>query len=299
MKNVLGALLLLSAALVTPLEAQMTGAPMAGYLPQTGQPASAMPRALREIGFDQKLDAALPLDTPFRDEDGRTVQLAEYFGKRPAVLAFVYYDCPMLCTQIVNSLASSLRTMSLTAGQDFDVVVISFDPRETPELAKKKKAEYLNRYGRPDTASGWHFLTGDQASIHRITDAAGFRYTWDEETKQFAHPSGVIVTTPEGHLARYLFGIEYGPRDLRLSLVEASAGKIGSPADQVLLFCYHYDPMTGRYGMAIMKVLRLAGIGTVLAIVGFIFVMVRREKQTGHPGGVPPTHFAPRPLHRS
>lgn len=298
MKTFLGALLLL-AAVVTPLEAQMTGVPMNGYLPEPGQPAQAMPRALREIGFDQKLDQPLPLDTPFRDEDGQTVPLSTYFGKRPAVLAFVYYDCPMLCTQIVNALASSLRTMSLTAGEDFDVVVISFDPRETPELAKRKKVEYLNRYGRPETAAAWHFLTGDQASIQRVTQAAGFRYTWDEETKQFAHPSGIIVTTPDGRLARYLFGIEYGPRDLRLSLVEASAGKIGSPADQLLLFCYHYDPMTGRYGMAIMKVLRVAGVGTVLAIAGFIFVMVRRERRAGPAVGGPPTHFAPRPLHRS
>lgn len=298
MKKVLGALLL-CAAVAVPVNAQMTGTPMAGYLPQVGQPASAMPRALREIGFDQKLDVPLPLDTTFRDEEGRVVRLGEYFGQRPAVLAFVYYDCPMLCTQIVNSLASSLRTMSLTAGSDFDVVVVSFDPRETPALAKQKKAEYLNRYGRPDTAAGWHFLTGDQDSIQRLTQAAGFRYTWDEDTKQFAHPSGVIVVTPDGRPARYLFGIEYGPRDLRLSLVEASAGKIGSPADQLLLFCYHYDPMAGRYGLVIMQVLRLAGVATVLAIAGFIFVMVRREKRTGNAQGVPPTHFAPRPLHRS
>ena len=297
MKKVLGALLL-CAAVAAPLEAQMTGAPMAGYLPRAGQPASAMPRALREIGFDQKLDAPLPLDTTFRDEDGRTVRLGEFFGKRPAVLAFVYYDCPMLCTQIVNALASSLRTMSLTAGEDFDVVVVSFDPRETPALARQKKAEYLNRYGRPDTAAGWHFLTGEQASITTLTQAAGFRYSWDEDTKQFAHPSGVIVVTPDGRPARYLFGIEYGPRDLRLSLVEASAGKIGSPADQLLLFCYHYDPMVGRYGLVIMRVLRLAGVATVLAIAGFIVVMVRREKRTGPAGGAP-THFAPRPLHRS
>ncbi|MGE3508481.1 MAG: SCO family protein [Vicinamibacterales bacterium] len=298
MKKVLGALLLAGIA-ASPLEAQMTGAPLPGYRQQAGSPASTMPKALREIGFDQKLDVPLPLETTFRDEEGRTVRLGEYFGERPVVLSFVYYDCPMLCTQIVNALASSLRTMTLDAGQDFEVVLVSFDPREKPSLAKQKKAEYMQRYGRPQGADGWHFLTGDQPEIERLTAAAGFRYVWDEETQQFAHPSGVIVVTPDGRPARYLFGIEYGPRDLRFSLVEASEGKVGTPADQLLLFCYHYDPMTGRYGLYVMRILRLAGVATVLAIVGFIFVMVRREKRTGHARGVPPTHFAPRPLHRS
>jgi protein SCO1/2 len=235
----------------------------------------------------------------FRDEDGRTVRLGEYFGTKPVVLAFVYYDCPMLCQQIVNALASSLRTMTLSAGEEFDVVLVSFDPRETPALAKQKKAEYMQRYGRPGTEGGWHFLTGEPPAIQQLTSAAGFRYAWDEDTKQFAHPSGVIVVTPDGRPARYLFGIEYGPRDLRLSLVEASEGKIGTKADQLLLFCYHYDPMTGRYGLMVMKVLRIAGVATVLGIVGFIYVMVRREKRTAHARGVPPTHFATRPLHRS
>lgn len=298
MKIVLGVLLLL-ATVTTPLAAQMTGAPSPGYRPQTGTPASTMPRALREIGFEQKLDQPLPLDLSFRDEDGRSVRLGEYFGTRPVVLSFVYYDCPMLCTQIVNALASSLRTMDLTAGQEFDVVLVSFDPRETPALAKQKKAEYLQRYGRPEAAGGWHFLTGEEPAIKQITQAAGFRYVWDEDTKQFAHPSGVIVVTPDGRPARYLFGIEYGPRDLRFALMEASKGRIGSAVDQLLLFCYHYDPMTGRYGFVVMRVLRVAGVATVLAIVAFIFFMVRREKRTQHARGVPPTHFAPRPLHRS
>lgn len=258
-----------------------------------------MPRALREIGFDQKLDSPLPLDATFRDEEGRTVQIGQYFGKKPAVLAFVYFDCPMLCTQITNALASTLRTLTMTPGEEFDVVLVSFDPRESPELAKQKKVEAIARYGRPETAAGWHFLTGEESSIRRLTDAAGFRYAWDEDTKQFAHPSGIIVVTPDGRPARYLFGIEYGPRDVRLALVEATAGKIGSPADQLLLFCYHYDPMTGRYGFMIMRVLRVAGVATVLAILAFIVVMVRREKRMAPARGVAPTHFAPRPLHRS
>lgn len=297
MRVVFGVLLFLLTS-TSPLAAQITGAPTPGYRPEPGVAASTMPRALQEIRFDQKLDTPLPLDTTFLDEDGRTVPLGAYFGRKPAVLAFVYYDCPMLCTQIVNALASSLRTLSLTAGEEFDVVLVSFDPRETPALAKQKKAEAVARYGRPETAGGWHFLTGDEPAIRRLTEAAGFRYVWDDDTKQFAHPAGVIVVTPDGRPARYLFGIEYGPRDLRLALVEASAGKIGSPADQLLLFCYHYDPMTGRYGFVVMRILRVLGVATVLGILAFIIVMVRREKRSSAQG-VPPTHFAPRPVHRS
>lgn len=298
MRIVLGVLLVL-AALTPPLGAQMTGAPTPGYRPTPGTPASTMPRALQEIRFDQMLDSPLPLDATFRDEDGRTVQIGEYFGKKPAVLAFVYFDCPMLCTQIVNALASALRPLSLTPGEAFDVVLVSFDSRETPVLAKQKKTEALARYGRPETAAAWHFLTGDESSITRLTQAAGFRYVWDEETKQFAHPSGIIIVTPDGRPARYLFGIEYGPRDVRLALVEASEGKIGTAADQLLLFCYHYNPMTGRYGLVIMQVLRVAGVATVLALVAFIVVMVRREKRMALARSVPPTPFAPRPVHRN
>lgn len=297
--RVLLAVLLVLGMQTSPLVAQMTGAPAPGYRPTPGTPASTMPRALQDIRFDQMLDSPLPLDATFRDEDGRTVQIGEYFGKRPAVLAFVYFDCPMLCTQIVNALASALRPLTLTPGEAFDVVLVSFDARETPALAKQKKAEALARYGRPETAGAWHFLTGDEPSIKRLTQAAGFRYVWDEETKQFAHPSGIIIVTPDGRPARYLFGIEYGPRDVRLALVEASEGKIGTAADQLLLFCYHYDPMTGRYGFVIMQVLRVAGVATVLALVAFIVVMVRREKRTALARGVPPAPFAPRPVHRN
>lgn len=268
--------LLIAAA---PVSAQMTGAPAAGYKRDAGVPASALPAPLREIGFDQNLDRLLPLDVPFRDEEGRTVRVGDYFGGRPVVLAFVYYDCPLLCMQVLNALASALDVMSLQPGQDFDVVTISFDPREKPALAAAKKAATLQRYQRPGAAAAWHFLTGDQPSIERATRAAGFRYVWDEQLKQFAHPTGIIVLTPEGHVARYLFGIEYGPRDLRLAIVDASAGKIGSPIDSFLLYCYHYDPMTGRYGLVIMRAIRLAGAATVLALGAFIVVMVRRERR--------------------
>ena len=179
--------------------------------------SSAMPAALREIGFDQNIDQHVPLDTTFRDEVGRTVRLGDYFGKRPVVMVFAYYDCPMLCTQVINGLSSALGVLSLEPGKDFEIVTVSFNPHDTPATATAKKAVYLERYKRPGAGGGWHFLTGDQPSIERLTKAAGFRYAWDADTKQFAHPSGVIVLTPDGRLARYLFGIEYGPRDLRLA----------------------------------------------------------------------------------
>ncbi len=267
--------------------AQMATAPSAaGYKQEPGVASSAVPAPLREIGFDQNLDQRVPLDTTFRDEAGATVRLGDYFGKRPVVLVFAYYDCPMLCTLVVNGLSSALGVLSLDPGKDFEIVTVSFNPRDRPAAAAAKKAGYLERYKRPGAAEGWHFLTGDQPSIDRLTKAAGFRYAWDADTRQFAHPSGVIVLTPDGRLARYLFGVEYGPRDLRFAIVEASAGKVGSPVDSLLLYCYHYDPMTGRYGLAIMRAMRLAGAATVLALGTFILVMVRRER-----------HSAPRTTH--
>jgi protein SCO1 len=295
MRTLFGLLLVLVTGVAA--SAQMAGAPMAGYRYEPSAPASAIPKPLREIGFEQRLDEPLPLETVFRDEEGRTVPVGQYFGSKPVILSFVYYDCPMLCTLVINAMTATLRTMSLEAGRDFEVVLVSFDPRETPALASKKKAEYLARYDRAGTAGGWHFLTGDEPSIQRLTGAAGFRYTWDEDTKQFAHPAGIIVATPDGRPARYLFGIEYGARDVRLALVEASEGKVGTPVDAFLLYCYHYDPMTGRYGLLIMRMLRVAGLATVLALGGFIVVMIRREKRTQTL--VSPTHFAPGGRHRS
>ena len=261
------------------LRAQMTGAPTAGYKLEPGITSSTMPRPLREIGFDQNLDQSVPLDVPFRDESGRTVRLADYFGSRPVVLVFAYYDCPMLCTQVINGLSTALNILSLAPGKDFEIVTVSFNPRDTPATASAKKAVYLERYTRDGAAQAWHFLSGDQPSIDRLTKAAGFRYVWDAETKQFAHPTGVIVLTPDGRLSRYLFGIEYGPRDLRYALVEASAGGVGNAVDTLLLYCYHYDPMTGRYGFVVMRAVRIAGAATVLALASFIIVMVRKEKR--------------------
>jgi protein SCO1 len=262
-----------------PAAGQMTGAPTAGYKQEPGMTAAAMPGPLREIGFDQRINEQMALDTTFVDEAGRRVPLAGYFGRHPVVLVFAYYDCPMLCTQVLNGLGSALAILSLEPGKDFEIVTISFDPRDTPAAATAKKARYVERYNRPGAAAAWHFLTGDQASIDRVTRAAGFRYVWDADTKQFAHPTGVIVLTPDGRLARYLFGIEYGPRDLRYALVEASDGRVGSAVDSLLLYCYHYDPVTGRYGLVIMRAVRIAGVATVLALGTFIVVMVRRENR--------------------
>jgi protein SCO1 len=263
--------------------AQMTGPPAPGYKQQPGLPASVMPAPLREIGFDQNLNHQLPLDTELTDESGRAVRLGDYFGSRPVVLAFVYYECPMLCTQVLSSMTSSLNLLSLDAGKDFDIVAVSFDPRETPAQAAARKATTLERYDRRTAAAGWHFLTGQQDAIERLTRTAGFRYVWDEDTQQFAHPTGVMVVTPAGRIARYLFGIDYGPRDLRLALVEASNGTIGTPVDSLLLFCYHYNPMTGRYGFLVMRALRIAGAATVLLLASFVFIMVRRERRTLEP----------------
>ena len=281
------ALLCAALAVASPAAAQMTGAPVPGYKRDPGITASAVPAPLRDIGFDQKIGDLVPLDTPFRDEAGRAVRLGDYFGTRPVVLVFAYYDCPMLCTLVINGLSAALNILSLNPHQDFEIVTISFNPRDTPATASAKKAMYLERYKRAGAADGWHFLTGDNAAIDRITKAAGFRYTWDEQTKQFAHPTGVLVLTQEGRLARYLFGIEYGPRDLRFAIVEASAGRVGSPVDALLLYCYHYDPATGRYGIAIMRTVRLAGLATVLALASFIIVMVRRDRLVPNPHRIP------------
>lgn len=262
------------------LAQKMTGSPaLAGYKRAAGETSSAMPQALRDIGFDQNIGQKIPLDTTFRDETGATVRLGDYFGKRPVVMAFAYYSCPMLCGQITNGLAGAMDLIRLDSGKDFEIVVVSFDPKDTPQGAQEKKAQYLHRYGRPEAAASTHFLSGDEAEIRRLTKAAGFRYAWDEDTQQYAHPSGVITLTADGTLARYMFGVEYGPRDLRFGIIEASNGKTGTAVDTLLLYCYHYDPMTGRYGLVIMRTLRVAGVGTLLALGTFIVVMVRNERR--------------------
>jgi len=250
---------------------------------EPGSPSTGLPVALRDVGIDQKLDQQLPLDLVFHDESGQDVKLGQYFGQRPVVLAFVYYDCPMLCTQVLNGMVTSFRVLPFQVGKEFDVVTVSFDPRETSSLATSKKHVYINYLPekmRPAAMNGWHFLTGDQANIAKLTEAAGFRYHYDEATKQFAHASGIMVITPQGKLSRYFYGVEYAPRDLRLGLIESSANKIGSPVDQLLLYCYHYDPATGKYGAAVMKIMRIAGVLTVLSIITMLLAMKARSPKT-------------------
>jgi protein SCO1/2 len=236
------------------------------------------PPALRDVGIDQRLNEQAPLDLPFRDETGKLVRLQDYFGHKPVILALVYYQCPMLCTLVLNGLVRAMRTVPFSAGDQFNIVTVSFDPRETPELAAAKKRTYLERYNRPEAEKGWHFLTGDESSVQQLARAVGFRYAFDRATDQWAHATAIMVLTPEGKLARYFYGVEYPARDLRLALVEASRSQIGTPTDQVLLFCFHYDPATGKYGLAIMNVIRAIGVTTALALGVFMLVMFRRER---------------------
>ena len=243
-----------------------------------GQAQNVRPAPLRDVGIDQKLNEQLPLNLTFRDETGKPVQLRQYFGQKPVILSLVYYDCPMLCTLVLNGLVRSLRVVPLDVGDQFDVVTVSFDPRETAALAAAKKKTYVKRYARAQASQGWHFLTGEEASIQQLTRAVGFRYAYDEKSGEFAHATGIMVLTPTGRLARYFYGIDYSPRDLRLALVEASAHKIGSVVDQLLLFCFHYDPKTGKYSLVVMNALRVAGMGTLLALGSFLFVMFRRDR---------------------
>jgi len=244
---------------------------------QDGNLKLSVPGALQGVGIDQKLDQQIPLNLTFRDEYGKTVPLSTYFHDKPVIIAPVYYRCPMLCTQILNGLESSLKVVTFNAGQDFEVIALSFDPKDTPEIAAAKKAGYLRRYNRPGSANGWHFLTGDEANIKALTDAIGFHYKYDPKTDQFAHASGIMIATPDGRLSRYFYGVEYSPRDMRFGLVEASERKIGTPVDAVLLFCFHYDPATGKYGAVAMNMVRFAGAAFVLFGGTFLFVVFRRD----------------------
>lgn len=262
-----------------------------GNQPKQGTPASELPPQLKDVTFKQQLNAQLPLDAPFTDETGRTVALGDYFtGRKPVLLAFVYYQCPMLCTQVMNGISSSLKAVPFAAGKDFDVVLVSFDPRDTPAAAAEKKQAHLQYWGAQATAGAWHFLTGSEASIKRATAAAGFNYRWDASTEQFAHVSAVLVATPDGRLSRYFYGVEYSPKELRMALVESGQGRIGTVMDELLLFCYHYDPAAGRYGVIAMNLVRIGGVLTVALMAGFILLMYRRDSKPTAPttpGGEP------------
>ena len=249
-------------------------------VPPPGKAALERVPLLKDVDIVQHLGAKLPLDLPFVDEDGKDVTLAKYFGQRPVVLALVYYECPMLCTQVLNGVYSSMEALPFTTGKEFDLLVVSFDPGDTPALAAKKKAAYFERYRRPGSDAGMHYLTGRQESIKALTDAVGFKYVYDKAIDQFAHPAAVTVLSKDAQISRYLYGIEFAPRDLRLALVDAGEGKVGTPVDQFLIYCYHYDPTSGKYGLAIMALVRAAGILTV-AILGIsIFRNARRPQRT-------------------
>ncbi len=241
--------------------------------------ATVAPTNLEDrVGFDQHLGRELPLDAVFRDEAGKAVRLGDWFGKRPVIVALAYYDCPNLCTLVLNGLVEGLRGAASDPGTDLEVVAISIDPNETSSLATKKKAAYLASYGRPATDAGWHFLTGDGVSIARVAGDVGFRYFYDDERRQYAHPAGVAVVTPDGRISRYLFGVRFAPRDLQAALADASAGRTGNLADRLLLLCFRYDPHTGRYGLLIENWIRAVAIATVLALAGFVAILARRDR---------------------
>lgn len=248
-------------------------------------PSNAMPEPLKAVGYDQNLGKPLPLHLAFRDETGRPVKLGEYFGRRPVVLVFAYYRCPMLCDMVLQAVTGSLKSLSFDAGEQYDVVVVSIDPKETTKLAAETKAENLSRYGRAGTEGGWHFLTGEQDSILDLTQAAGFRYSYDKERDQYAHAAGMMILTPGGKIARYLFGIDFAPRDVRLALIESAEGRIGNLADQILLYCFHYDPVYGKYSAMTMNILRLAAAATVLGLGLLIVLLKRRERVEPRPVG--------------
>ena len=255
-----------------------------GFLAVCGAPGARadnskdFPPLLQGIGIDQRLNEQVPLDLQFRDEAGKTVTLGDYFGKKPVILSLVYFGCPMLCTMAENGLLHSLQEVKFSVGDQFEVLTVSFDPHDNAELAAAKKAVYVGLYGRKGADRGWHFLTGDEASIQQLTRAVGFRYKYDAQAKQYVHATGIMVLTPKGKIARYFYGIYYPSRDLRLGLVEASANKIGSPVDEVLLFCCRYDPATGRYGMVISRLIQISGLITVLCIGGLILALSRSRK---------------------
>ncbi|HKI04050.1 MAG TPA: SCO family protein [Thermoanaerobaculia bacterium] len=247
-------------------------------------PGNTMPGPLKEVRYDQRPGEQVPLELAFRDEAGRAVKLGDYFGQRPAILVLAYYHCPMLCDMVLQGVETGLKPLSLDPGKDFDVVVVSIDPAETPAMAARKKGEILERYGRPGTEAGWHFLTGTPPSISRLANAVGFHYVYDKDRNEFAHAAGMVILTPQGKVSRYLFGVEYPARFIRLGLVESAGGKIGGVVDQVLLYCFHYDPTIGRYSAVTLNIVRLAGLATVAGLALLIVLLRRRE--TAQPGSL-------------
>jgi protein SCO1/2 len=253
-----------------------------------GKSSAGLPIQLQNVGFEPQLNGQLPLDVNFRDESGREVRLRDYFGSKPVLLALVYYGCPMLCNQVEQGVVGSLKMLSFNAGRDYEVIFVSFDTRETPDMAAKKKLSALSHYGRPETAPGWHFLTGREEAVHAVTSAANFRYSFDERHNLFAHASGIMLLTPDGRISRYFYGVEYPSRDMRLGLVDASAGKIGTPIDHLLLYCFQYNPETARYSATVLKIVRLGGILTIFTIVAGILIFRRRDVHAASASSRPP-----------
>jgi protein SCO1/2 len=255
-------------------------------LAPVGESAGANP-ILEKVDFAQFLGRQIPPDLRFRDEQGQEVTLGDYFQGRPVILSLTYYECPMLCSLVLNGLTSALRALPFDLGKEFVAVNVSFDARETPDLAKKKKEKYLAEYRRPGAERGWHFLTGDEESIRKLTEAVGFRYAWDERSQQFAHAAGIVLLTPQGQIARYFYGVEFSPRDLRFGLIEASQGRIGSPVDKLLLYCFHYDPLTGRYSAWVLNAIRAGGVLTLFAL-GLFFLFGSGRRWGRRPAALAP-----------
>ncbi len=265
-----GSVLLVLALLAASAAAQMNNGIM-------GAPANTRPPRLENVGIEQHLDAQVPPDLSFRDETGGRVKLGDYFGRKPLILNLVYYNCTMLCGEALAGLSSAMRLVKFDVGNEFDVITVSFDARETPEMAAAKKVDYVRRYGRANAAAGWHFLTGQPDAINALTKAVGFQYQYDSKSNQFAHATAIMVLTPEGRISRYFYGVDFPPKDLRMGLVEASQGKIGNAVDAVLLYCYHYDPETGKYGAMVANILRLTAAATILLLGGSLFILWRLD----------------------
>jgi protein SCO1/2 len=253
-------------------------------------PPNVRPPGLKNVGIQQNLNQQIPPDLTFTDDLGRQVKLGDYFGQKPLILNFVYYGCPMLCGEELAGLESTLRVLKFDVGKEFEVITISFDPKNTPEIAAKKKEQFLRRYNRPGAERGWHFLVGQPDAIAAVTKAAGFQYQYNEKTGEFAHSTAILVLTPQGNIAQYYYGIEFPPKDLRLALVEASDNRIGNVVDEVLLYCYHYDPEQGRYSATVLRVLRLMAVATMLCLGGLFFVLIRRSPDKSSPDKFRPDH---------
>jgi len=268
---------------VAPLLAQGARGPMMGGI--MSPPANQRPPGLQFVGIEQHLNAEIPANLEFRDEFGNPVKFGDYFGHgRPVILNLGYYQCPMLCSELLAGLVGSMKALTFQLGRDFDVVTLSFDPRETTEMAAEKKRDIMKRYGRANSANGWHFLTGQADQIKALTDAVGFQYQFDPKTGQYSHATAIVLLTPDRHIAEYFYGVEFSPRDLRLGLVQAGQGKIGNITDSVLLYCYHYDPRAGKYGAVIANVLKISGIATILILGTFVFVMYRADRSAAQRG---------------